>query len=68
MGREGEPAPLDLGRLRDRPLHADGAGAAGAVAAAVDRARHARVEREPCAQEHDAEVRPLRAFDRVTQN
>ena len=66
MGRESKPPKLDRGGLGDRPFHAHRAGAAGAVAAAMDRARHPGVERKPGVQQDHREIGPGKTLDRLT--
>jgi hypothetical protein len=59
----GEALALRRRRLGDGPLDRDRAGAAHPPAAAVERTRDDRVEREPRPQQHHPEVRAVGALD-----
>ena len=65
MGREAKAPELCGSGIRDRTFDANRARAASAVTTTVDRACDSRVERKPGPQKNNAEIRSVRAFNRL---
>jgi hypothetical protein len=65
MGRKAKAAELCRGRIRDQTFDANCARSASAVTATVDRACNSRVEGKAGPQKNNAEIRSLRAVNRL---